>query len=113
MPGISRGDVWEANLDPRLGHEQGGSRPVLVVSVDRFNRSNAEMVIVLPITTRDRAIPSHIPLVPPEGGVKVRCFVKTEDVRAVSVVRLGNRWGRVTDRTMERVGEWLRVLLGL
>ncbi len=37
MTNPSRGDIWIADLDPVRGHEQAGKRPVVVLSVDRFN----------------------------------------------------------------------------
>ena len=47
---IQRGDVWLVNLDPTAGHEQRGTRPVLVVSPAPFNELTGTPV-VLPITT--------------------------------------------------------------
>ena len=43
-PKPSRGEIWFLNLDPAQGHEQSGSRPALVVSVDPFNHGPADMV---------------------------------------------------------------------
>ena len=47
---IQRGDVWLVNLDPTTGHEQRGTRPVLVVSPAPFNELTGTPV-VLPITS--------------------------------------------------------------
>ena len=47
---IQRGDVWLVDLDPTAGHEQRGTRPVLVVSPAPFNELTGTPV-VLPITT--------------------------------------------------------------
>ncbi|HEY3999133.1 MAG TPA: type II toxin-antitoxin system PemK/MazF family toxin [Candidatus Xenobia bacterium] len=65
-----RGEIWLADMDPVRGHEQGGRRPVLVVSVDPFNQGPAGLVIVLPMTSRARGIPSHGVVEPPEGGLR-------------------------------------------
>lgn len=43
----ARGDVWTVNLDPVRGHEQAGTRPALVVSVDRFNRNHSDFYILV------------------------------------------------------------------
>ena len=72
----SRGDIWLADLNPIKGREQAGMRPCLVVSVDLFNQSPAELVIVVPLTTRARDIRTHVPLEPPEGGVREKSFIK-------------------------------------
>ncbi|MXZ53694.1 MAG: type II toxin-antitoxin system PemK/MazF family toxin [Acidimicrobiaceae bacterium] len=47
---MQRGEVWLVNLDPTAGHEQRGTRPVLVVSPAPFNELTGTPV-VLPITT--------------------------------------------------------------
>jgi mRNA interferase MazF len=109
----SRGEVWFLDLNPTQGREQAGTRPALVVSVDRFNHGPAELAIVIPITSRDKGIPLHIPLMPPEGGVKRECFIKCEDVRSVSTERFSRRWGRVSPATMRAVEDHLRILMGL
>jgi len=49
---INRGDIWLINLDPTIGHEQSGIRPALIISDDLLNQSLAELVIVLPITSK-------------------------------------------------------------
>jgi mRNA interferase MazF len=62
----ARGEIWYAKFDPVVGREQGGERPCLVFSDDRFNQSRAELVIVLPITRMERSIASHVRVTPPE-----------------------------------------------
>lgn len=113
MPGPSRGEVWWADLNPIVGHEQGGRRPCLVVSVDRLNHGPAGLVTVLPITTRDKRIPLHVRIEPPEGGLPEPSFVKVEDIRSLSKQRLCDRLGRVSPATMAEVADRLRILLDL
>lgn len=113
VPDPSRGDIWLADLDPVRGHEQAGKRPVLVVSVNRFNHGPAGLVIVVPLTSRTKHSSSHVPIEPPEGGVRRSGFAKCEDVRSISADRLKDRWGTVTEATMNAVALRLRVLLGL
>jgi mRNA interferase MazF len=112
-PQPARGDVWLVSLDPVRGHEQAGTRPALVVSVDRFNLGPAGLVVVLPITSRSKSVPLHVPVSPPEGGLTLPSFVKCEDVRSVSVDRLVRPLGSVTGSTMAMVEDRLRILLGL
>ncbi|MBF8264820.1 MAG: Programmed cell death toxin MazF [Dehalococcoidia bacterium] len=109
----SRGEIWEVNLNPTRGHEQAGTRPALMVSVDTFNHGPAGLVVVLPITTTARGIPFHVPLGPPEGGVKQPSFIKCEDVRSISRERLIAPWGAVSVSTMNAVEDRLRILLDL
>jgi mRNA interferase MazF len=80
---------------------------------DLFNRGPAGLAIVLPMTSTVRNIPSHVPVSPPEGGVKSRTAILCEGVRSVSVERLVVRWGAVDRRTMATVEDCLRILLRL
>lgn len=113
MTAPGRGEVWLADLHPTRGHEQTGRRPVLVVSEDLFNRGPAGLVIVLPMTSTIRGVPSHVPVSPPEGGVRNPTAVLCEAVRSVSVERLVVRWGAVSAQTMAAVEDRLRILLRL
>lgn len=109
----SRGDVWLASLNPTRGHEQAGIRPIVVVSDDVFNHGPAELVVIVPLTTTWRGIALHIPVDPPEGGLRRRSVIKCEDVRSISIERLIERWGQVSAQTMTVVEDRLRILLHL
>lgn len=109
----SRGEVWLLDLSPARGHDKGGVRPALVVSTDPFNHGPAGLIVILPLTTRQRNIPLHILLEPPEGGVQQPSFAKPEDIRSVSISRLLRRWGTVSPATMAAVEDRLRIVLEL
>jgi mRNA interferase MazF len=113
VPFPSRGEVWMVDLSPTRGHEQAGVRPALVVSVDTFNHGPAGLAVVLPVTTQAKGIPLHVPVDPPEAGLRMKSFIKTEDVRSVAVERLARRLGKVSDSTMAGVEDRLRILLDL
>ena len=113
MPEPSRGEVWLVALSPSRGHEQAGVRPGLVVSVDPFNHGPAGLVVLLPLTSTGKGIPFHVQLNPPEGGVKVKSFIKCEDIRSVAKERLSRHWGRVSGTTLMAIEDRLRILLGL
>jgi len=108
-----RGEVWLVDLNPTRGRAQAGKRPVLVVSTNGFNKSPADLVVIAPITSKDKSIPWHVALQPPEGGTKSRSFIMCEAVRSVSHDRLAQRWGAVTTATMNEVGDRLRILFDL
>ena len=109
----SRGQVWQVDLSPTQGHETRGTRPCLVITVDRFNHGPAGLVVVLPITTKAKGIPFHVPVDPPEGGLDKRSFIKCEEPRCISTDRLTECSGAVAPRTMEQVADLVRILLGL
>ena len=113
MSRASRGDIWLVGLDPTKGREQAGMRPALVISVDIFNHGAAELVVAIPITSKDKGIPLHIKVDPHEGGLSMTSYVKCEDVRSISTSRLIKRLGKVTASTIDDVEDRLRILLGL
>jgi mRNA interferase MazF len=113
MSTASRGEIWLVGLDSTKGREQAGMRPALVVSVDIFNHGAAELVVVIPITSKAKGIPLHVEVTPPEGGLTMTSFVKCEDVRSISTSRLVRRIGKVSATTIDSVEDRLRILLGL
>lgn len=84
----SRGEVWYVDLNPTRGHEQSGTRPCLIISDDGFNHGLSGLVIVLPITSKRKNIPSNIEIKPPEGGLTMTSYIKCEDIRSISIERL-------------------------
>lgn len=107
------GEVWQADLDPIVGHEQGGTRPVVIVSADPFNENASRLVLVVPVTRTYRGVPLHVEIVPPDGGLMYRSFALCEMVRSISTDRVQFRIGMVDRGAMDEIGDRLRVLLGL
>lgn len=108
----SRGEIWLVNLNPVKGHEQAGTRPALVVSVDAFNHGPADLIVVLPITSKYRGIPFHVKVNPPEGNLDKESYVKCEDIRSISKTRLEKPIGEVFNNTLNKVEDRLKILLG-
>ncbi|WP_414620131.1 type II toxin-antitoxin system PemK/MazF family toxin [Calothrix sp. CCY 0018] len=113
MNKISRGEVWLIDLNPVRGHEQAGKRPCLVISVNLFNQGSSGLAIVLPITSKNKPIPFHIEINPPEAGLKMQSFIKCEDVRSISVETFEKKRGTVFEETLVKVEEILRILMGV
>jgi len=110
---VGRGEIWLVDLNPKRGHEQAGRRPVAILSEDSFNNGPAGLVVVLPITSTIRPIPSHVVVEPPEGGLRVRSAVICEAIRSISIDRLVERWGRLGGKSLARMEDVLRILLRL
>ena len=108
-----RGEIWMVDLNPTRGHEQEGQRPALVVSADQLNASAADLVVVVPLTTKGRGIPLHVEIQPPDGGVKKTSFAMCENIRSVAKERLTKQWGMVSKITMKEVEKHLYMLLDL
>lgn len=111
--GPRRGEVWQVDFDPIRGHEQGRQRPAVVVSADAFNAGPAALLVVCPLTTRERRIRFHVPVDPPEGGLHVRSFVLCDQIRTISTDRLTARLGLLHVASLGAIEERLRILLDL
>ncbi|MBI1900010.1 MAG: type II toxin-antitoxin system PemK/MazF family toxin [Planctomycetia bacterium] len=108
-----RGEIWMVAFDPTRGHEQAGTRPALVLSASAFNAGPSGLVVVVPLTTRQRGVRWHVSVDPPEGGLRRRSYIKCEDVRSISIERLSRRLGVVGRATLDAVSYRVRVLLEL
>ena len=108
-----QGEIWLFDPDPVKGNEIGKKvRPALIISNNLLNRGPADLVIVIPITSRDKQIISHIRIDPPEGGVKIASFAMCEQIRSISKTRLVKRLGKVHDISiLKEMDSWLSDLL--
>ena len=95
------GDVWDVNFDPRIGREQGGLRPALVLSNDQFNAVNNRLHIVVPITGTDRGLAYHVRVSPPEGGLIKPSVIMCEQEKSQSIERFVRKRGSVSATTLE------------
>jgi mRNA interferase MazF len=113
MTSPQRGEVWWMQLEPVRGHEPGGSRPALIVSNNIFNQSAADLVVVVPITTKGRSIRSFLPISASQGGLSQPSFIICDQVRTISKSRLGKRSGVVPPNVLAEVERRLKFLLDL
>jgi mRNA interferase MazF len=102
-----------ADLDPIVGHEQGGRRPVLVVSADTFNHGPARLLIAIPIRSVTKAIVSHVAIPAAASGLDLDSWAIAEQPRCISRDRLHHRMGRAPRSVAREVGRWLRLFLEL
>jgi mRNA interferase MazF len=110
-----RGQIVEVDLDPVVGHEQGRSRPCVVVQNDVGNRFSS-MTIVLPLTNAvhiGKASPIYVPVQKGDGGIRKDSIVLCDQIRAVDYLRLGRAFGVLSPETMRRVDWALLISLGL
>jgi mRNA interferase MazF len=110
---MKRGEIWKVHLDPTVGHEQAGTRPALVLSVEEFNASRADLIVVLPVTSKARALPSRVRVAPPEGGLSRESWVICEQPRTISKSRFRKRMGVISGATLRAVEVVVSLLLGL
>lgn len=111
MARILRGDILWANLDPTRGHEQSGSRPVLVLSQNVFNERSGTVIAVALTSQRPSAgFPLTLELT--DRRLPKKSWVKISQIRTLSVQRLGKKLGKVTAEELENIIEGLNEIIG-
>jgi len=110
---LTKGEVWQAILDPVTGHEQAGVRPVIIVSSSQFNQNPARLIVVVPLTRTDRGNPLHVPIEPPDCGLRYRSFALCDMMRSISSNRLQFFIGRASGATLDGVADRIRIMLNL
>jgi mRNA interferase MazF len=108
-----RGEVWLVDFGEPVGREQSGHRPAVVISSDLLNDSRAGVVVVVPVTTTHRGLPSHVEIEPGSSGLDEISYAKCEDVKSVSEQRLIGRLGSVNEAVVFEMARALRFLLEL
>ncbi len=110
---MKRGEIYRADLDPVIGSEQGGIRPVLIIQNDTGNL-HSPTVIVAAITGRRKKphMPVHVLITAEESGLPLDSIVLTEQVRTLEKSRLTRYLGRLTDEAMARIDQALARSIG-
>ena len=111
---FKRGEIYFADLDPVVGSEQGGVRPVLIIQNDMGNRYSPT-VIVLAITSRmgKTKLPTHVVIPAGESGLQKDSLILAEQVRTLEKRRMGRRVGQLPEELMRRVDDAMRLSLGI
>ena len=79
-----RGDIYFADLDPVVGSEQGGTRPVIVIQNDTGNK-HSPTLIVATVTTKIRKkenMPTHL-LIKDNPAFREASVVQLEQIRTI------------------------------
>ncbi|MPZ52950.1 MAG: type II toxin-antitoxin system PemK/MazF family toxin [Acidimicrobiia bacterium] len=110
---MNPGTIWYAKPDPTVGREQTGRRPVLVVSSSDFARNIPDLVVAVPLTSRDRGLRHHISVVGDDTNLESETWALCEQVRAISRSRLDRMVGTVDRATLEAVRGVIATFLDL
>jgi mRNA interferase MazF len=106
LAGILRGEIRWADLNPGVGREQTGLRPVLILSHDVFNR-NSGTVIATAITSEQQKAGFPLTFELKTGNLPKRSWVKISQIRTLSTERIGKLIGRLSDEELAKIIEGL------
>jgi mRNA interferase MazF len=110
MARILRGDILWAELNPVVGHEQAGQRPVVVLSHEVFN-DRSGTVIAVAVSSQEPRARYPLALEITTAPLPKRSWVKISQVRTLSVQRLGKKLGRIAPEELERIVEGLNEII--
>jgi mRNA interferase MazF len=111
MPRILRGEIWWADLNPVRGHEQGGKRPVLIISNNSFN-ARSGTVIAFAITSQPQRARFPLTYELPIGILPKPSWVKMGQVRTISTERLSTKIAEISVEELDRMIAGLNELIG-
>lgn len=112
---MKRGEIFYADLDPVVGSEQGGVRPVLILQNDIGNYFS-QTTIVAPLTTRryhKSNLPTHYILSCSKNKLGSISIVLLEQIRVIDKIRLKEYVGTVDAENMDAMGKRLQISLGI
>ncbi|AEE90683.1 endoribonuclease toxin [Tepidanaerobacter acetatoxydans Re1] len=111
---VRRGDIFYADLNPVVGSEQGGIRPVLVVQNDVGNKYSPTVIIAAITSQIDKAkLPTHVELQSKDYGLEKDSVILLEQLRTIDKRRLKEKITILDQDIMKKVDEALKVSLGL
>lgn len=108
---IKRGDIFYADLNPVIGSEEGGIRPVLIVQNEAGNH-HSPTIIIIPISSicKKNHLPVHIQI---ENVLPKKSIAMAEQIRTIDRSRMLKYAGSVDCNIMEEIDAILKISLGV
>lgn len=111
MARLLRGEVRWAELDPVRGSEQGGRRPVIIISQDVFNE-RSKTVIAIAVTSQQPRVMFPLSLEIESPNMPKRSWAKIGQIRTMSIERIGEVLDTISPEQMEQLIEGLNEIVG-
>ena len=109
---IRRGDIYHADLEPVIGSEQGGNRPVLIIQNNRGNQYSPTVIVAAITSKIKNKMPTHVALKGIEGLEKDSVAL-LEQIRTLDKSRLEHYTGTIDQKQMKKVDKALRLSTGI
>ena len=111
---VRRGDIFIADLNPVVGSEQGGVRPVVVVQNDRGNRFSPTVICAAMTSKLGKSdLPTHVWVSARDSGLRSDSLVLCEQIRTLEKRRLQSYAGHIDGLALARVNAALLAAMGL
>jgi mRNA interferase MazF len=111
---VRRGDLFFANLNPVIGSEQGGLRPVLILQNDIGNTYSPTTIVAAVTSKIKRAkLPTHVEIKKDFSQLDRNSVILCEQLRTIDKRRLSEKIGELNEEMMVKVDEALKISVGL
>ena len=110
MAKILRGEIRWADLNPTVGREQSGERPVLILSQDVFNERSGT-VIAMALTSQEQRAGFPLTHEIRKSKLPKRSWVKISQIRTLSVERIRKKISKVSDEELAIIVEGLNEII--
>jgi len=110
MAGILRGEIYWADLNPTIGHEQAGMRPVLIISNNVFNQRSGT-VIALAITSQPQRAGFPLTYELLNSQLPKQSWVKISQIRTLSVLRIKEKLSEVRPEELYQIIDGLNEII--
>jgi mRNA interferase MazF len=111
MAGILRGDIHWADLNPVIGSEQGGFRPVLILSHNIFN-ARSGTVIAVAITSQPQRAGFPLTLELSDAKLPKKSWTKISQIRTLSTKRIGKKIASASAEELVSIIDGLNKIIG-
>ncbi len=110
---IKRGELYYADLNPVVGSEQGGIRPVLVLQNDVGNKYSPTIIAAATTSRLTKAkLPTHIQLPRAKCSLSKDSIVLLEQIRTIDKSRIKEKIGELPPEIMQQINDALLLSLG-
>ena len=110
---IKRGEIYYADLNPVVGSEQGGIRPIVVLQNDVGNKYSPTVIAAATTSRLTKAkLPTHIELTKENTPMPKNSVVLLEQIRTIDKSRIKEKIGELPPDVMQRINDALLVSLG-
>jgi len=111
---VRRGDIFYAQLNPVVGSEQGGTRPVLIIQNDIGNQYSPTTIVAAITSQINKAkLPTHVEISAERSGLDKDSVILLEQIRTIDKSRLKQKVAFLDEETMLKVNRAIEVSLGL
>ena len=111
MARILRGDIHWADLNPVIGSEQGGLRPVLILSQNVFNESSGTVIAVV-ITSQPQSAGYPLTMGLVDTDLSKKSWVKISQIRILTTKRIGKKIAKASDEELTLIIDGLNEIIG-